>query len=184
MALETLNDIVVTKGGWPALWERGGALSRRGSATIIAEPDGAKPRPVLVKTRGHLACGQHALVGLRAGMYVISAGRSGAVSIKRIKRVGVQGREVLAEVEEVDSSSIPPKLQPAVQAAVKKANIFHCRYAVWVDSKAPQRYGPGRRQLAAIYDEIRAAKTAAIKDEMEDWELKLLTLAEAPPEEA
>ena len=128
MALETLNDIVVTKGGWPALWERGGATTRRGSAVVITEPDGAKPRPVLVKTRGHLACGQHALVGLRAGMYVISAGRSGAVSIKRIKRVGVQGRKVLAEIKKVDSSSIPPKLQPAVQAAVTKARTYHCRF--------------------------------------------------------
>ena len=184
MALETLNDIVVTKGGWPALWERGGATTRRGSAVVITEPDGAKPRPILVRTRGHLACGQHTLVGLRAGMYVISAGRSGAVDIKRIKRLGVKNQKALVEVEEVDASTIPSELQPAVQAAVKKANIFHCRYAVWVDSKAPQRYGPNRRQLAAIYDEIRAAKTAAIKDEMEDWELKLLTLAEAPPEEA
>ena len=184
MALETLNDIVITKGGWPALWERGGALSRRGSATIVAEADGSKPRPILVKTRGHLACGQHALVGLRAGMYVIRAGRSGAIDVKRIKRIGVKGEVALAEVEKVDISSIPSELQPAVQAALKKADTYHCRYAVWVDSKASQRYGPGRRQLAAIYDEIRAAKTAAIKDEMEDWELKLLTLAEAPPEEA
>ena len=183
MALETLNDIVVTRGGWPALWECGGALSRRGSATIIAEADGAKPRPVLVKTRGHLACGQHALVGLRAGMYVISAGRSGAVSIKRIKRVGVQGREVLAEVEEVDSSSIPPKLQPAVQAAVTKARTYHCRFAVWVDSSAARKYGPGRRRLAAIYDEIHADKMSAIEAEMEDWERELLVLTEAPPEE-
>ncbi len=166
MALETLNDIVVTKGGWPAMWERGGALSRRGSATIVAEADGSKPRPVLVRTRGHLACGQHALVGLRAGMYVISAGRSGAVSIKRIKRVGVQGREVLAEVEEVDSSSIPPKLQPAVQAAVTKARTYHCRFAVWVDSSAARKYGPGRRRLAAIYDEIHADKMSAIEAEI------------------
>lgn len=184
MALETLNDIVITKGGWPALWERGGALSRRGSATVITESDGSKPRPILVRNRGHLACGRHALVGLRAGMYIINAGRSGAVEIKRIKRIGVQGDKALAEVEEVDNSSIPSELQPAVQAALKKADTYHCRYAVWVDSKAPQRYGPNRRRLAAIYDEIRAAKTAAIEAEMEDWELKLLTLAEAPPEEA
>ena len=184
MALETLNDVVVTRGGWPALWEEGGALSRRGYAVVITESDGSKPRPILIRTRGHLACGQHALVGLRAGMYVISAGRSGAVDIKRIKRIGVQGEKVLAEVEEVDSSSIPPKLQPAVQAAKTKADTYHCRYPVWVDSTAEKRYGPNRRQLAAIYDEIRAAKTAAIKAEMEDWELKLLTLAEAPPEEA
>lgn len=120
MALETLNDIVVTKGGWPAMWERGGALSRRGSATIVAEPDGSKPRPILIRTRGHLACGQHALVGLRAGMYVISAGRSGAVDIKRIKRLGVKNQKALVEVEEVDASTIPSELQPAVQAAVKK----------------------------------------------------------------
>ena len=166
MALETLNDVVVTRGGWPAMWERGGALSRRGSATIITESDGSKPRPILVRTRGHLACGRHALVGLRAGMYVISAGRSGAVSIKRIKRVGVQGREVLAEVEEVDSSSIPPKLQPAVQAAVTKARTYHCRFAVWVDSSAARKYGPGRRRLAAIYDEIHADKMSAIEAEI------------------
>lgn len=156
MALETLNDIVVTKGGWPALWEKGGALSRRGSAVVITESDGSKPRPILVRTRGHLACGNHALVGLRAGMYVIRAGRSGAVEIKRIKRLGVKNQKALVEVEEVDSSSIPPKLQPAVQAAKTKAATYHCRFAVWVDSKATQRYGPGRRQLAAIYDAIQA----------------------------
>ena len=166
MALETLNDIVVTKGGWPAMWERGGALSRRGSAVVITEPDGSKPRPILVKTRGHLACGQHALVGLRAGMCVISAGRSGAVSIKRIVRIGVQGEKVLAEVEEVDSSSIPPKLQPAVQAAVTKARTYHCRFAVWVDSSAARKYGPDRRRLATIYDQIHADKMSAIEAEI------------------
>lgn len=154
-------DIAITKGGWPALWERGGAFSRRGSATIIVEPDGSKPRPISVKTRGHLACGQHALIGLRAGMYVIYAGRSGAVSIKRIKRLGVKNQKALVEVEEVDAFSIPPKLQPAVQAALKKADTYHCRFAVWVDSKAPQRYGPNRRQLAAIYDQIHADKLGA-----------------------
>lgn len=183
MALETLNDIVVTKGGWPALWERGGATTRRGSAVVITEPDGAKPRPILVRTRGHLACGQHALVGLRAGMYVIYAGRSGAVSIKRIVRIGVQGQKALAEVEEVSISSIPPKLQPAVQAAKTKADTYHCRYPVWVDSKAPQRHGPNRRQLAEIYDQIHAVKMAAVKAEMEDWERELLVSSEAPPEE-
>lgn len=161
MALETLNDIVVTKGGWPALWERGGATTRRGSAVVITEPDGAKPRPILVRTRGHLACGQHALVGLRAGMHVIYAGRSGAVSIKRIVRIGVQGQKALAEVEEVSISSIPPKLQPAVQAAKTKADTYHCRFAVWVDSSAARKYGPGRRQLAAIYDQIHADKLGA-----------------------
>ena len=179
MALETLNDIVITKGGWPALWERGGAFSRRGSATIVAEPDGSKPRPISVRTRGHLACGNHALVGLRAGMYVIRAGRSGAVEIKRIKRLGVKNQKALVEVEEVDSSSIPPKLQPAVQAAKTKADTYHCRFGVWVDSKATQRYGPGRRQLAAIYDDIHADKMSAIHAKMEDWERELLF----PPEE-
>lgn len=166
MALETLNDIVVTKGGWPALWEKGGALSRRGSAVVITESDGSKPRPILVRTRGHLACGNHALVGLRAGMYVIRAGRSGAVEIKRIKRLGVKNQKALVEVEEVDSSSIPPKLQPAVQAAVTKARTYHCRFAVWVDSSAARKYGPGRRRLAAIYDEIHADKMSAIEAEI------------------
>ena len=161
-------DIAITKGGWPALWERGGAFSRRGSATIVAEADGSKPRPILVRTRGHLACGQHALVGLRAGMYVIHAGRSGAVEIKRIKRLGVKNQKALAEVEEVDASSIPPNLQPAVQAAKTKADTYHCRRAVWVDSSAARKYGPGRRQLAAIYDDIHADKMSAIHAKMED----------------
>ena len=183
MALETLNDVVVTRGGWPAMWERGGALSRRGSATIITESDGSKPRPILVRTRGHLACGRHALIGLRVGMHVIYAGRSGAVGIQRIVRVGVQGQKALVEVEEVDASSIPSELQPAVRAAITKANTFHCRFAVWVDSKAPQRYGPNRRQLAEIYDQIHAVKMAAVKAEMEDWERELLVPSEAPPEE-
>lgn len=183
MALETL-DVIVTKGGWPALWERGGALSRRGYAVVITESDGSKPRPILVRTRGHLACGQHALVGLRAGMYVISAGRSGAVEIKRIVSLGVKNQKALVEVEEVDASTIPSELQPAVQAALKKADTYHCRYAVWVDSSAAMKYGPDRRRLAAIYDEIRAARTAASWAEMPDWERELMASMEAPPEEA
>ena len=116
-------------------------------------------------------------------MYVIYAGRSGAVSIKRIVRIGVQGQKALAEVEEVSISSIPPKLQPAVQAAKTKADTYHCRFAVWVDSSAARKYGPGRRQLAATYDEIRAANMAAVEAEMEDWERELLVPSEAPPEE-
>lgn len=70
-----------------------------------------------------------------------------------------------------------------MQAALKKADTYHCRYAVWVDSSAAMKYGPDRRRLAAIYDEIHADKMSAIEAEMEDWERELLVLTEAPPEE-
>ena len=68
MALETLNDIVVTKGGWPALWERGGATTRRGSAVVITKTGrgeapsgfGEDPRsPRLRAARSRRLAGRH-----------------------------------------------------------------------------------------------------------------------------
>src|SRR5690606_4267060 len=66
-------EIEKTKKGYPALWECGGGFTNTGEATIIAGKDGQPKKAIYVRRRGHLANGEHALVILEVGDYVISA---------------------------------------------------------------------------------------------------------------
>lgn len=180
----TDSSIVVTEGGYPALWERGGAYTRRGGSVLVTEPDGSKPRPLAIRGRGHTACGNHALVGLRPGMYVIYASRDGNVSVERIKRIGIKKGEAVVEAEEVTSSTsdggwtqpLAAHLVEPIMKALDKARTYHCRYAVWVDRAAPQRRGATLGQLAQEYDAIKAARSAISAQEwaeMADWEREI-----------
>ena len=79
--------IEATKSGRPALWEEGGGMTSSGSATLIADTDGGPASAQFVPRGGSLACGKHALIPVKAGMFVIFAGHGhGAASI-RIERI-------------------------------------------------------------------------------------------------
>ena len=141
-----------TKRGLPAIWESGGGMTSGGSATIIAKRDGSKPRAVYVRRGGHLACGQHALVAVHEGFYVVHAGVSrgarSSATIERIVSVSVKDIdgekwEAKAEVEEVNAFSrgewdhpFDEKFAAAVEAAFRKASIYHCRSAYYIDTSA------------------------------------------------
>ena len=66
-----MKKIERTKKGFPALWECGGGYTNTGEATIIASSSGGPKKPVYVRRRGHLANGQHALLVLEKGDYII-----------------------------------------------------------------------------------------------------------------
>lgn len=61
-----------TKKGFPCLWESGGGYINTGEATIIASPSGGPKKPVYIRNRGPLANGNHALIILGVGDYIIS----------------------------------------------------------------------------------------------------------------
>lgn len=177
--------IEATKRGLPAIWETGGGLTSGGSATIIAKSDGSKPRAVFVRTRGHLSGGPHALVCVHEGFYLVHAGVGRGVrqsaTIERIVKTSVtdvhgEKFEAVAEVEVVNTFSrgewdkpLDAKLEAAVEAAFRKASIYHCRSAVYIDTseRAPESDEKRKRREAEMAKQdaerarLRADKAAA-----------------------
>ena len=107
-------SIDTTKRGFAAMWESGGGLTSGGSAIIITGKNGEARRPVYMPRGGHLACGNHALITVHEGFYIVHAGVSrgtrSSASISRIVSVSVKDIsgekwEAKAEVEEVNTFS-------------------------------------------------------------------------------
>lgn len=173
--------IEATKRGLPAVWETGGGLTSGGSATIIAKPDGSKPRAVFVRTRGHLAGGPHALVCVHKGYYLVHAGVGRGVrqsaTIERIvstsvKDIDGEKWEATAEVEVVNTfsrgewdSPLDEKLEAAVEAAFRKASSYHCRSAYYIDTSPREELSEAekkkRQEEMARQDAEREAKRKA-----------------------
>jgi hypothetical protein len=142
--------IDTTKRGFAAMWESGGGLTSGGSATIITGRNGEPRRPVYMPRGGHLACGNHALITVHEGFYIVHAGVSrgtrSSASIQRIVKVSVKDIdgerwEATADVEEVNTFSrgewdkpLDEKFVPAVEAAFRKAGSYHCRSAYYIDT--------------------------------------------------
>ena len=144
-----------TKKGLPCLWEAGGGFTNTGEATIIASPSGGPKKPVYVRRRGHLANGQHALIPVAVGDYVICANHhrddfeifvyritkilkeeasiekiaeffNGEWDNKDIERVfAAWGAGDLESVNDIDDETY--NLCRAILAAEEKATCYHCR---------------------------------------------------------
>ena len=127
--------------GLPAVWEAGGGMTRTGHAQIVARYDGTPPKAVYVRRRGHLACGEHALVVVRPGMYIIEVHRRDkkaefSVRIMRIEEIEFVEDEFVAVCDVVNFCArnieeaiarAPVPLARAVRAAVEKSLCYHCR---------------------------------------------------------
>lgn len=123
--------------GQPALWERGGGMTNTGHATIIAGPDGERLKPLLVRRRGHLACGNHALLPISQGCYVIHIHywrKTGfSVTIYRINSISKEEERAEAVLVGLFEGGrwvygFPAKhLIPAIKAGIEKATCYHCR---------------------------------------------------------
>jgi len=131
------RTIEKTKKGFPALWECGGGYTNTGEATIIAGKDGQPKKAVYVRGRGELANGEHALVILEVGDYIIEANHHRedfVIEIIRIVDFEIKEEDTYAIVEQVNyfemgewDTELPENLQAAVEAAIKKATCYHCR---------------------------------------------------------
>lgn len=124
-----------SKSGLPTITENGGSMTSSGLAQIVCGPNGEKVEPLWVPRRGY-SNDVHAGFVAKIGMHVIVAGwdrESESASVHRI--TGVDGDEIkeelVAEFENGDGN-IPPEFQNAVDAALSKAQAFHCRSAYYV----------------------------------------------------
>lgn len=121
------HPIEITKSGLTAMWEKGGSFTNTGSVTIIADHNGYPKRPVCVRTRGDLACGNHALIPIRTGDVVVSVDRHHdkvAITVERIVSILDDG----AVVEPCNDLICVD----AIQAAIEKANDYHCRQPYYI----------------------------------------------------
>lgn len=126
-------EIERSKSGIPCTWESGGGYSNTGVATIIAGKNGEPKRAIYIKKRGHLANGQHALIPLMVGDYIVEANHHrGDFEIEILKVIDFE--EETAVVKQVNCFSmgqwdaeVPTYLETAVETAIEKATCYHCR---------------------------------------------------------
>jgi len=128
-------DIELTKKGYPSIWEKGGGMSNTGSATIVSGSKGERLYPVWVNRRGELSCGYHALIIIGEGYHVIFADQHrGDYEIRVFRINAIDKDSKLADLELVCEYShgewgVEPSdfLSDAIDAAVEKADCYHCR---------------------------------------------------------
>jgi hypothetical protein len=128
-----------TKKGLPALWEEGGGYTRTGDAKIICGPGGEPLKPLYVRQTGHLSNDRHTLFVIREGYHVIAARYSAAhggyeVEVFRIVEIGENEAttEKVAEYSQGEwEPELPGYLMPAIQAAIQKTRIYHCRRPIY-----------------------------------------------------
>lgn len=120
-------DITRSKTGLPCLWESGGGWSNTGNAQIITDGQGYPKRAIHIREHGPLACSDHALIPIREGDHIVTVRR-------HWDRVAVQV-ERIASIQE-DTATLALEAEPicfdAIEAAVAKANDYHCRSAYYI----------------------------------------------------
>lgn len=187
--------IATTKRGLPAVWESGGGLTSSGKATIVAKPDGSKPRAVYVRRGGHLACGDHALVAVHKGYYLVhcrvSRGARSGGHIERIvetsvKDINGERFEATATVEVVNTFSegswdhpLDAKLEAAVKAAFGKASTYHNRSAWYIDTSERPAETPEQRKRREAEMAKQDAERARLRAEKAAADAKAKAEAEA-----
>ena len=188
-------SIDTTKRGFAAMWESGGGLTSGGSATIITGKNGEARRPVYMPRGGHLACGDHALITVHEGFYIVHAGVSrgtrSSASISRIISVSVKDIsgekwEAKAEGEEVNTFSkgewdkpLDEKFAPAVEAAFHKAGSYHCRSAYYIDNSAKPEAAEADLKKRAEEARKQDEERARLRQEKADREARAKAEAEA-----
>lgn len=141
--MKTIN-LELSNSGIPCLWEEGGEASNTGSATIIAGAEGQALNPVYIKRKGHLSNGQHALISVEVGYYIIEVWQQrGDFEINIYQVKDVKGEE--ATVEEVATFNMNEWNKPvhaflgdAIKASKEKAMCYHCKEPYFI--KGDEQY--------------------------------------------
>ncbi|MDD4931655.1 MAG: hypothetical protein PHG66_05950 [Candidatus Colwellbacteria bacterium] len=133
------------RGGIPCLFERGGGYYDSGEAMIITNWLAKKPKAIYI-SRSPVPCGEHALIPVRGGYFIIETAYDKRGSWVRIWRVAelvdsiavcelIQERTnddwspMFAEVNEETSAN----LNDAISAAQNKSYDYNCRTVYWAD---------------------------------------------------
>ena len=117
-----------SRAGLPCMWESGGGSTKTGGAKIICTASGSSKKAIYIPRGGHLSNGEHALIPVAVGDIIIfhSHDRKGGET-EILKIVKIVGEKAYTETIEMKDC-----YKNAVEAAIKKAHIYHCREAVYV----------------------------------------------------
>ena len=133
-------ELTVTTLGHPALWEYGGGATNTGKAQVICDNLGEPVTPVFIKTGGHLACGEHALIPIRITFHVILVSRHREdfdIQVFQIDGLNVETKQAsLTEIAHFEmgewNPGLPIDLARAVEAAKNKSQDYHCRKPFYI----------------------------------------------------
>lgn len=128
------------------VWEAGGGMTNTGSATIIASTTGEALKPLFVRRSGNLACEDHAAFAVWEGQKAVKVDtshhrRDFAIRIYELVATKESLKEKLlwkiAHVYDIEDvkEQIPIKYEKyldAINAAMEKATIYHCRSAIYI----------------------------------------------------
>jgi hypothetical protein len=134
----TWTHIPTTYRGRPALWEGGGGRTNTGHAVVVAGAKGERLAPLYVRTHGHLACGDHALLPVQNGFHVVRVSRWGEdvrIVVDRVLELhpdmegGWEARSLPVGLYEDGrwGPLLPEGLEEPVIAAVEKTRCYRCR---------------------------------------------------------
>lgn len=132
--------VSLSRSGVVCLWERGGGYSNTGNSTIIADAQGEPKKPIYIKRKGDLACGEHALIPVWDDDIIVRASHHrGDFDIDILKIMFVNAVLQFATVATLNKFSmgeweaeVDQQYLKCCRAAIDKANIYHCREAIYV----------------------------------------------------
>lgn len=127
--------IELSKKGIPCIWEKGGAYTNTGECQLVCDMNGLSKKAIYVRTRGSLACEEHALIPIRVNDYIIKVSQwREDFSIKIFKIISIDNKNKLAELEQVNCFSenewdcdLEEKFNTVIEVGKEKATEYHCR---------------------------------------------------------
>lgn len=130
------EKVELSKSGLPVMWEWGGGYSNTGEAQIICGKNFEKKHAIYVRRKGSLACAEHALFVVQKGDHIIRASHHrGDFDIKILRIRKILGDQLYLEEVTHLSEERQNDLDgtPAILMAKEKAQIYHCRHAVYAN---------------------------------------------------
>ena len=141
--IRTYNGTYTANNAIPVMWEAGGGYTNQGYAILIANDEYRKKKPVYIKSGGHRACNEQALIAVRPGHIICDDHRyrSDHMTIfSRITKI-VKADDETCKVyaEEINKyengiwKNVPAKeMVQMAEAAWRKSSTYHNRAAVWI----------------------------------------------------
>ena len=137
---KTTIEIELSKRGIPCVWEKGGAYSNTGNCQLVCDMNGKAKKAIYIRTRGSLACEEHALIPIRVNDHVVEVGQwRHDFDVKIYRIISIDNENKVAELEQINHFSenewdceLDEKFNAVVEAGKEKATDYHCRDAYFV----------------------------------------------------